>query len=244
MPTEVVRSMLAPPSAESSSLDLVAEANHRIANSLSVIAGLVHVQASAISKHPHALEPGEVRLVLEEFGGRIAIVAGLHRLLANAHHGAMVDLADYLRDVSHATVSSLSYAGHAGLRFASEPECCVPAEKALPLGLIVGELVTNAVKYAHPAGVCGQVEVECHSGPAGVIVVSVSDDGVGLPEGLDPMKSESMGLRLVRALADQVAARIAFRDTGLGLSVVLQMKKDAVLSTSKFTGSNSEQAAM
>ena len=202
--------------------DLIAKSNHRIANSLSLIAGLMHLRAANLSKHSPTMSTEDVRSILKEFGTRIETVGHLHRLLAQGNHERTVNLATYLRDVSAAVVSSLSNAGNTDLRFVADCDCSIPTQKALTLGLIVSEVVTNGVKYAHPTKVPGRITVECRRRRSDV-VVKISDDGVGLPEGFDPMHSENLGLRLVRSLADQLDAKIEFISTPLGLSVVLQM---------------------
>lgn len=201
--------------------DLAAEANHRIANSLAMIASLVRTQGAAISD-TRRMEDRDFRLILEEIGGRIDTVARLHRLQANVGQDATVNLADYLRDIAGATVSALSFAGDAELRFNTKPSCLVTAQSALSLGLIVGELVTNSVKYAHPTGIAGVIQISCHGGPSG-IVVEVSDDGVGLPEGLNPRECNHLGLRLAHLLADQLHAEIFFASTPLGLVVTVHI---------------------
>jgi two-component sensor histidine kinase len=204
-------------------LDLIAEANHRIANNLAMIAGLARLQAGALRNAGDSFTGTEVRLMLQEFGGRVDAVARLHRLLASPSQQATVDLADYLRGVAEAVIATISSTGHSDLRFEGEPGCSISSKRALSLGLIVGELVTNAAKYAHPTGIDGQITVGCHRDPDGRIVVEVSDDGVGLPDGLDPMESPLLGLRLVRSLADQLGAKILFDDDGLGLRVTLSI---------------------
>jgi two-component sensor histidine kinase len=204
-------------------LDLIAEANHRIANNLAMIAGLARLQAGAVRDAGVNFTGTEVRLMLQEFGGRVDAVARLHRLLANPGQHGTVDLADYLHGVAEAVVATMSSAGLVDLRFEGELGCSISSKRALSLGFIVGELVTNAVKYAHPTGIPGQIGVTCAKDPDGLIVVEVSDDGVGLPDGLDPMQSPLLGLRLVRSLADQLGAKIVFDDDGLGLRVTLSI---------------------
>jgi len=86
------------------------------------------------------------------------------------------------------------------------------------VGLIVGELVTNALKYAHPAGVFGEIIVGC-TDAGDRLVIEVADDGVGLPEGFDAAKNAGLGLRLVHSLAEQLRATLMFNDSGTGLSV-------------------------
>ncbi len=207
----------------SSAFDAAAEANHRIANNLSMIASLIRMRGASVCKDTRRMSGDQVRLILEEFGGRLDTVALLHRLLASGPQAAPIDIAVYLRDVAEAVVSSLAFAGATELQVTSDPGCFVSPETALSLGLIAGELVTNAVKYAHPTGVAGQIRLACRRRSDGNIAIEVSDDGVGLPEGVDPMKSSHLGFRLVRSLADQLGATIAFHSDALGLNFALQL---------------------
>ena len=89
------------------------------------------------------------------------------------------------------------------------------------MGFIIGEVVTNAVKYAHPAGVKGRIDVGCHARPEGAILVQIADDGVGLPEGFDPRRDGGLGMRMVRMRAGQLGANLAFESTSMGLTVRL-----------------------
>jgi two-component sensor histidine kinase len=208
---------------KSAAIDLLAEANHRIANHLSMISGLARMQGAGLrEKAPH-MSGDDVRSILEEFGARLETVARLHRLLASGQQRAAINLADYLREVAEGVVSCLSFAGKTELRFACDASCLVAAEKAAPLGLLVGELLTNSIKYAHPTGVAGQIRLECRKLPRGIVAIEVADDGVGLPDGFDPLGGAGMGFRLVRTLAAQLGAAIDFDNNGLGLCFALQM---------------------
>jgi two-component sensor histidine kinase len=132
------------------------------------------------------------------------------------------DLTKYLRGVAQSVVVSFSSAGRAHLACGSQVACFVPGHSALLVGLAVRELLINAIKYAHPTGVPGNLLVGCtHTGDA--IVVDVADDGVGFPEGFDPMKHGELGLQFVRWLAGQLDAELVFHDTGTGLHVILRI---------------------
>ena len=203
--------------------DLAAGSDRRIADNLSIVAGLVRDQASSLDGRSSQIGRDEVQTILAELGGRVDAVARLHRLLAENPVEPAVNLGEYLQDITAAIVAALSDDRDIRLRFACDPRCFVPPERALSLGFIVVELVTNAVKYAHPTGVAGELRVECAQGFDGTITVEVSDDGVGLPEGMDPMRSDSLGLRIVRSMAGQLGARVEFEHDALGLSCVLQM---------------------
>jgi two-component sensor histidine kinase len=200
-----------------------AEANHRIANSLSMVAGLVRLQASSIGSRSSPIDKEEVRAILAELGGRVDAVARLHRRLAANPAEKAIDLGEYLRDISVAVVAALSSNRDIRLHFNCDEHFVLPPERVLSIGFIVVELVTNAVKYAHPAGVPGEINIACSRGVDGTITVEVSDDGVGLPEGLDPMSADSSGLRLVRSVAERLSARVQFAHDALGSSCVLEI---------------------
>lgn len=223
MPIELVRTTLAKRPMAASAIDEAAEANHRFANSLSLIAGFVRLQALSLAADCPSMEGSDVRRILGEITERIETVARLHRLMADTHEDATIDLTRYIQGVSEAVVSALAVPGRIELCVASDPGCIVPTETALPVGLIVVELLINAIKYSHPTGVAGQITVRCHRPSALALVIEVADDGVGLPEGFDPMKSRTLGLRVVRSLADQLEARITFDSSTLGLSCRLHL---------------------
>jgi two-component sensor histidine kinase len=223
MPIHLVQPTTNGPLAAASARDRAAEANHRIANSLTVIAGLARLQASQTGRDSRLLDGHEVRLILEGFGGRIDTVGRLHQLLAHADEEAAIDLAGYLRNISEAVVSALSFAGRTELQFALQAGCVVPSPSARSIGLIVAELLTNAIKYAHPTGVPGKIRVGCQRNPDGRVAVEVIDDGVGLPEGFDPRTDGHLGFQLVRSFAEQLAATHSFASSALGLSFTLQV---------------------
>jgi two-component sensor histidine kinase len=203
--------------------DLAAGSDRRIADNLSIVAGLVRDRTSNLGGGSSPISREEVQTILAELSGRVDAVAHLHRLLAESSAEAALSLGDYLQDISAVIVAALSSDRFNRLQFACDPDCLVPPEPALSIGFIVVELVTNAVKYAHPTGVAGEIRVACKQGPDGTITVAVSDDGVGLPEGMDPMKADTLGLRIVRSLAAQLGARVSFEHDALGLSCVLQI---------------------
>jgi two-component sensor histidine kinase len=200
---------------------LIGESNHRIANNLTLIAGLLRLQASEVAKTGRALSAQDVCVLLEEVGGRIETVGRLHRLLAQVGRGENLDLQQFLHDIAGAAIGSMSVAGDILFGPVAGDACAIPAQQALPVGFIVGELITNAVKYAHPAGVKGRVKLDCQRRPEGAILIEVADDGVGLPEGFDAKRGGGLGLRMVRLLADQLGASLSFDSSDIGLVVRL-----------------------
>jgi two-component system, sensor histidine kinase PdtaS len=85
----------------------------------------------------------------------------------------------------------------------------LPIQTAIPCGLIVNELISNALKHAFPDGGRGEIRVALTRGPDGRLCLSVSDDGIGIPADLDLEQTGTLGLQLVTLLADQLGAEFA-----------------------------------
>ncbi len=198
------------------------EANHRIANSLSLVAGLLQMQAAEIQAG-RALAAGEAAELLNEAAGRVHLVGRLHRLLARPHQDEALDLPLFLLEIAENTATLLAPPERVKVTLAAAGVCTADSTLALPIGLIVGELVTNSIKYAHPTGVRALIRLDCRHGLDGGLTVEVADDGVGLPEGFDPRAARSLGMRLVHSLATQVGGRLSFHDKGTGLTVRLSI---------------------
>jgi two-component sensor histidine kinase len=205
--------------------NLMAEANHRIANSLAVLSALVKRQAVELDD-ARPLSRSEVRRLLDDVRGRVDAVARLHRTLSSPAAGTSLELGGYLHDLASELVSSLSSPNAVSLHFMCELGCRLEPARALYVGLIVCELITNSLKYAHPAGVHGEIMVRCRREPAG-LMIDVSDDGVGLPENFDIGCKGSSGLDLMRSLAQQIGATLVFEDGGLGFRCAIHVPADA-----------------
>jgi two-component sensor histidine kinase len=150
-----------------------------------------------------------------------SVAEPIHRA-SNEEPAAAIDVVSYLETIAEGIISGLSMTEKIRLQADFPSRFVLPLDKAIPLGLIVGELVTNSIKYAHPTGITGVIRIES-SRHNGAIVIEVSDDGVGLPEGFDPIATDDAGLAMVRALAVQLGASISFDNHGLGLSCTLRM---------------------
>jgi two-component sensor histidine kinase len=212
---------------QSANADPAAETDHRIANSLGLIVSLVRTHARNVARGGKDWRPEQVRLLLEEMAGRIETVGRLHRLVSRQTGGDedSTDLSDYLKEICDGLLGALSSAARFSIVQAPSRDCTVRVQQALPLGLIVCEVVTNAIKYSHPANTRGMIMVACGREPDGSVFVEVADDGVGLPEGFDVARDGGHGLRLVRGLAEQLMATYSFVDGGLGLRFRLSIPR-------------------
>ena len=197
--------------------ELAREANHRIANHLSMIVGMVQIQASALTKGPDVLPRIAVHDILQDMAGKILSVSHLHRKLADAPHAGEIDVAAYLVESCSAVMTSLSLRNQAGVVYHLGEKCFVSPEKAQTTALIVNEIVMNAVKHAHPAGLPTQIYIGCGRDANGRSFVEVYDDGVGLPEHFDEKKGGGVGFKLIRALTRQIGATLKVESSSLGL---------------------------
>jgi len=198
------------------------EANHRIANSLALIVGLIRFQTGRLPQEP-LLPAEEVRGLLQDLSLRVDAVERLHRLLTRANEDATVDLLTYLREIAEAAIGPLPSEGQTEILLDLEPECPISAQQATAIGLIIGEAITNALKYSHPTGVPGKIGIASRRSTGCGLVIEVEDDGVGLPEGFDPYTTKSSGVALMRDLAEQLGARVVFEQRPIGLCVRLEL---------------------
>ncbi|HET7679233.1 MAG TPA: sensor histidine kinase [Xanthobacteraceae bacterium] len=198
------------------------EADHRIANNLGLIVGLLRLRARTVSQQTGKIDRAEVRVLLDDVAARVETVAQLHRMLSQSYQNALVDVGGYLRELCGSLTKSLSPDARVHVSYRTADTCVLPPDQVLTLGLLASELITNAVKYAHPTGLPVQIEVACRQA-AGDLMIEISDDGIGLPEGFDPMVDGGLGLRVVRSLVAQLGASIRFDSTPLGTSVGLRM---------------------
>lgn len=192
---------------------LLREINHRVKNSLQLASSLLQVQASSATSE-------EVRTSLSEAGGRLVTVARVHERLYRGPNVQIVELRDYLADLCDDIRGSTAAVGSE--ISTSIEDVSLGADRAVLLGLVVNELVTNAIKHAVPKGERCEVRVECRRTDRG-LVLAVADTGRGLPRGIDPKTSDSFGMRLVNAFVRQLGGtlEVASSARGARLSVVL-----------------------
>ena len=178
---------------------LLYEVNHRVKNNLQVITGLLTLQASR-SASP------EARRDLDDARARIGVVAAIHQSLYTTATHSEVEMRGFLRTLAEGTLRSLGTAGRIALRLEGKGDAVLPLTEAMPLALVVGELLTNAVKYAFPDERAGTVALGIFRVGEGLIV-TVADDGVGLPDVGAPAQAPGVGMKVVRTLCRQLRAR-------------------------------------
>ena len=192
---------------------LLQELGHRIKNSLQIIAAMVSLEAR---NH----KSGQGKAALERVSHRIAALGRLYSMLGESHSVEEVDAASYLEALCRDLIESVQKENGPSIALKidieNEP---LPFDRAIPLGLIVNELVTNAVKYAFPSETRGTVVVTLKRVP-GELRLTVADDG----QGADPRRADSgLGGRLVDIFARQLGGQIERESGNKGTSVCLTL---------------------
>jgi two-component sensor histidine kinase len=191
---------------------LLKEVHHRVKNNLQIIASLLDLQANSITDRGTAE-------MLRESRNRVRSMALIHEHLYGTDELARIDLPDYIRDLCSSLASS--YSMNQVAVTSQVDDLAFDIDTAIPCGLVINELVSNALKYAFDkAG--GTVRVELRKAPDAEpgFVLTVTDDGVGLPAEADPNDSSSLGLQLVSALVRQLRGDLTcVRDGGTQMRI-------------------------
>lgn len=187
---------------------LMRELQHRVKNSLAVVSSLLGLEMAKVPE-------GGPREALAEAAGRIKSVALVYERLYLSDDLVSVDLSIYIDEVAR-SILDLYGKGRRGMILDLRLEDArSDSRRAVPLGLILSELLLNALKHAYPAGEGGRIGIALLKQEPG-IRLSVEDDGVGFPGDLDPVLSGTMGLSLVSMLATQAGGKVSFGRSGKG----------------------------
>jgi two-component sensor histidine kinase len=191
---------------------LLREVNHRVKNSLQVVLSMLQLQANTVGDH-------DLSDRLNEAASRVNAVGRAYERLAYNADYENIDLVEYLRQIIadlQPTVAPCE------LQFDAPEAIQFPADRAILVGLIITELVSNAGKYAYPDGPGGTIWVAVMLRPGRQsILISVRDEGVGLPVGFDPTTSKRLGARLVNALSKQLGGELTRPTSPIGTNFTL-----------------------
>jgi PAS domain S-box-containing protein len=193
---------------------LLREVHHRVKNNLQVISSLMEMQARQIAS-PEAIAH------FRDSQTRVRSMALIHEKLYQGDNLARVEFADYVRSLVPTIVDSyLRGADRVSVRLDLQPTP-LDVSVAVPLGLILNELLTNAFKHAFPGDRAGVIELRLGRTASGALLLGVRDNGIGFSPNVDRDRTETLGLRLVRMLARQIHARLHWLpepDTGIEIA--------------------------
>ncbi len=188
---------------------LLKEMHHRMKNNLQALSSLIDLQMRTLNGgQMRTLNGGqmmgirdeEVLAIFRETQNRILAMSLVHEKLYRSKDLSSVDLDEYVPDLANALMSGYEASGRVAVNMDIE-KLSLPVSAATSFGLIINELMSNSLKHAFPNAKAGKIKIEI-SRALGALELRFSDDGVGLPEGLDPRKTKTLGLRLIASLAE------------------------------------------
>ena len=176
---------------------LLQEVHHPVKNNLAVICSLFYLQST------HSKDE-ETAQIFRDMENRVHSMALVHESLYGSENLARIDFAEYARGLAEDLFASHG-SPDVPVRLKTELEpVTMGADLAVPCGLILNELVSNVFKHGFPEGARGEIKLTLRSETDGRYTLCVQDSGVGIPAGLDVKKSQSLGLKLVRLLTQQI----------------------------------------
>jgi two-component sensor histidine kinase len=191
---------------------LLKEVHHRVKNNLQVISSILSLQTAHVDGDQRILE------LLRVSRDRIRSMSFIHESLYQNKDFSSIDMATYIDGLSRNLVMSYSLSGKVTLeRDLQKTELVL--DQAIPCGLILNELISNALKHAFPNGKEGRVHIGL-STEENEIRITVSDNGTGLAEGFDTERDGNLGLELVHTLVEQLDGRLEV-SSGQGVTYLL-----------------------
>ncbi len=199
---------------------LLREVNHRVANSLALVGSFVFLQQRSLG-----VDQQQARSALADVQVRISAIAQIHRRLYTSDDVTVIDMGTYLEGLVEELSTALQTDGIARpIKLVSE-QVRMATDRAVSLGVIVTELVTNAYKYAYPEGEPGEIRVVLKS-TDGALSLTVEDDGIGMTSDATP-KGTGLGTRIIKAMAAGLQANQTSDPAHRGTRVILSFPSGA-----------------
>lgn len=185
---------------------LMKEIHHRVKNNMTVVSSLLNLQSKKIGDERY-------REMFRDSMSRIKTMASVHERLYQSDNLSKIIFSDYIKDMADNIFKS--YGASPRIKLITDIQrITLGIDASIPCGLIVNELITNAIKYAFPEGREGEIRVSLRTNDRDEIELMVNDNGVGMPEGLDIRSTGSLGLNLVDALVKQLRAKMELNNEG------------------------------
>jgi two-component sensor histidine kinase/tetratricopeptide (TPR) repeat protein len=194
---------------------LLREVHHRVKNNLQIVMSLLSSQAAY-------LEDEKALLAIQESQNRIHAISLSHHKLYLSEKIALIEMASYIREVVEYLHDSLQMHDQVRFHLSVEP---IELNEALavPLGLVINEAVTNALKYAFPEGRQGQVRIDLRQFDESGCLLTVADDGIGLGPDFDLGRSRSLGMNLMKGLSKQLDGSLEI-ESAHGLTIQVRFR--------------------
>jgi two-component sensor histidine kinase len=196
---------------------LLKEIHHRVKNNMQVITSLLNLQSKSIGD-------AQALSVFQDSQNRVKSMALIHETLYQSKDLSHINFAEYLEKLVAHVSRSYRIRPEAVKINTHVDQVSLPIDTAVPCGLIINELASNSLKYAFPSEARGEINISFVRDDAGY-VLRVSDTGVGLPEGFDPERGKSLGMKLVRMLTGQLGGELAHHN-GVGTTFEIRFPEE------------------
>lgn len=193
---------------------LLKEIHHRVKNNLQIVISLLNTQSIYLNN-------GEALAAIRESQHRMQSISLIHQKLYQSDNLARIDMDEYICELVEYLQESFDTVKRIEIIMEIEP-VCLDVVKAVPIGLILNEAITNAIKYAFPAGGEGRIIISLDEPVAGTLALTISDNGAGLPADFDLKNCTSLGMSLMRGLSRQLRGEFKFfGKDGLTIQIVI-----------------------
>jgi two-component system, sensor histidine kinase PdtaS len=198
---------------------MLQEVNHRVKNNLQLVTSLLSLQAERTTL-------AEVRTSLLEARSRLVVIAAMHQRLYATTQTERVELSSYLHELAKETIAALRGERSVHLSFTADAECSVTLDDAVPLALVLNELLTNAMKYAFGDRKGGRIAIRILQ-EDGQLCIFLNDNGCGLPASFNPTSAKGLGMMIVTALIGQVEGKLTIgpRASGTEFMITIPLER-------------------
>jgi len=182
---------------------LLKEVHHRVKNNLQTVSSLLSLQSRAI-------EDTKISNIIKSSQNRVVSMAMVHEMLYKRDdYSSKIELRPYVEELTEYLIRSLKGNEHHIKALLDIGDFKLSIDTVIPLGLIINETVTNALKYGIPDTTPGEIQINLEKKGANTYEMYLGDNGIGFPEDVDPQNSKSLGLKLIHNLARQLKGTIA-----------------------------------
>jgi two-component system, sensor histidine kinase PdtaS len=195
---------------------LLKEIHHRVRNNLQIVISLLNAQSEFLD-HPSALH------AIKESRERMQAIALIHQKLYQFDNNSMINMASYIEEMTTYLGNGFAKSGRITFQV-NVDDIHLDVSQAVPLGLILNEAITKAVKYAFPNDEKGTINILLQQSYGQNILLKITDNGKGLPPDFNISNSSSLGIQLMKLFAEQLEGELSF-DNINGLEISLNFKK-------------------
>ncbi len=196
---------------------LLKEIHHRVKNNLQIVSSLIRLQSAHISDQ-------EVHNLFTESQNRIKTMALIHEKLYRSTDISVIEFYDYIKNLVNSLYSTYGISVDRVRPVIEFKSMYLDIDTSIPCGLIVNELVSNCLKYAFPDKLSGSIHIDLQEKEPKHFLLTVKDDGIGIPPEIDFSSASSLGLKLVKILSEQLGGNVELnRSKGSEFRISFQM---------------------